>query len=206
LGSKFAGGLQEAGWQVREVLLSELDVHHCLGCLGCWTRTPGRCAQEDDMAGIIAGYCDLDLVVLATPLYFLSLPGLVKDFVDRQLPLYLNQYLAAMGRPLHPGGASPEKVRFVLISLCGFPQRSQFDLLLATMRAIYGPAYADELLVPSATGIAADEGETTFAELYEVVRQAGREFGRDGLIHAGTRERCERLTAGDAGRPSRTPT
>jgi hypothetical protein len=197
LGTKFAAGLRSEGWRTDEVTLNDLEIHHCLGCRSCWGETPGRCVQQDDMAGILAKYENLDLAVLATPLYFYTLPGKVKDFVDRHLPVYYNHFLQATGRPPDPAVVSMDRVRFFLISLCGFASRSCFDALVATVRTIHGAAYAGELLVPFASGIAGDEGETVFADLYELFHQAGRDFGRDGKISAETQRHYERLTTMD---------
>ena len=31
----------------------QVNVKPCLGCLSCWWKTPGVCAQKDDMADIL---------------------------------------------------------------------------------------------------------------------------------------------------------
>jgi multimeric flavodoxin WrbA len=200
LGSRFAAGLRAEGWLTDEVMLNDLEVRHCLGCRSCWSKTPGRCVQEDDMTGILAKYRDLDLTVLATPLYFYTLPGKVKDFVDRHLPLYFNQFLKATGRPPDPSVVSADRARFFLISLCGFPSRACFDALIATMHKIHGPAYAGELLVPYASCIADDEDGKSFFDLYELFHQAGQDYGRDGKISDATQRRYEHLTTIDEAR------
>jgi len=37
-----------------EITVKELDktLHYCIGCFGCWLKTPGECAIHDDMAEI----------------------------------------------------------------------------------------------------------------------------------------------------------
>ena len=33
---------------VEFVDLSKLKISNCVGCFGCWTRTPGKCVIRDD--------------------------------------------------------------------------------------------------------------------------------------------------------------
>ena len=33
--------------EVRYVDLSSLKIAHCVGCFGCWTKTPGRCVIRE---------------------------------------------------------------------------------------------------------------------------------------------------------------
>ena len=51
----FVRGLNAAGKEVdvTQLLLSKLKIRHCTGCYSCWTRTPGRCAQRDDMDRVL---------------------------------------------------------------------------------------------------------------------------------------------------------
>ncbi len=40
--------LPECGFDVEWIDLSQLDITNCVGCFGCWTRTPGKCVIRDD--------------------------------------------------------------------------------------------------------------------------------------------------------------
>lgn len=42
-------GMRDAGAEVDIVNLREKKIKNCLGCFTCWTKTPGRCIQKDDM-------------------------------------------------------------------------------------------------------------------------------------------------------------
>ena len=33
---------------VKWIDLSQLNIANCVGCFGCWTKTPGRCVIRDD--------------------------------------------------------------------------------------------------------------------------------------------------------------
>jgi len=60
-------GMQEAGAEVEVVNLREKKIKNCIGCFTCWTKTPGKCLQKDDMTNeIFPKLLASDLVVYAT--------------------------------------------------------------------------------------------------------------------------------------------
>ncbi len=63
------------------VILRELDVRHCTGCLSC--EGTGRCPIGDGMQDLYTRMEEADVLVIGTPNYFDNVPGLVKDFMDR---------------------------------------------------------------------------------------------------------------------------
>lgn len=83
LTAAFAKGAAEAGNQVTEFHLSEMKIG---GCLGCWTGGKDAahpCSQRDDMEQISPLYREADVVVLASPLYYWFISGLLKNAFDR---------------------------------------------------------------------------------------------------------------------------
>lgn len=132
----FLEGARAAGAQTETVYLADLKINPCLGCFTCWTKTPGVCVHKDDMADLLPKLRRADVVVYATPLYVFTVSGLMKDFMDRQLP-NLDPHIVRRGQhyihpPRHPDGPPRQKV--VLISNCGFPERHHFSALVETFR------------------------------------------------------------------------
>lgn len=83
---EFAGATREAGAQVEEVTLRDLDVAPCRACYGCWNTQ--RCVLHDDMAPLLEKIAAADVLCVATPVYF-GLPcGQLKVMIDRLLPLW----------------------------------------------------------------------------------------------------------------------
>lgn len=68
-------------------LVRELDVHHCLGCFGCWVRTPGTCIIDDDCRQVARDFMRSDVVVFLTPISFGGFSGILKTVFDRTIPL-----------------------------------------------------------------------------------------------------------------------
>ena len=84
----FAKGALENGHKVVEVFLNEKNINFCQGCAFC-EKNPGKCSQQDDMSNIISELIKCDVVVFASPVYFYSLSGQMKTFIDRCVTKYL---------------------------------------------------------------------------------------------------------------------
>ena len=84
---EFLKGAKNAGAETEHVLLSEKKINHCTGCFACWTKTPGKCIFEDDMAALLPKLTSSDVIIYATPLYVDNVTGVMKDFLDRHIPI-----------------------------------------------------------------------------------------------------------------------
>ena len=81
---EFIRGAQEAGHQVEKISLREIEIAPCRACYACF-RT-GICVQKDDMAEILDKAEATDVLLLASPTYFLTMSGQMKVMIDRLLP------------------------------------------------------------------------------------------------------------------------
>lgn len=81
---EFIRGAKEAGNQVEKIALREKEISPCKACYACF-RT-GSCIQNDDMGEILKKVKEADVLVLASPTYFLTMSGQMKMFIDRLLP------------------------------------------------------------------------------------------------------------------------
>lgn len=83
LTAEFAKGSKEAGNQVTEFFLDEMNINGCKGCFGGGKNPDSPCVQKDDMGKIYPVYKEADIVVLATPLYYWTISGQLKTAFDR---------------------------------------------------------------------------------------------------------------------------
>jgi multimeric flavodoxin WrbA len=67
--------------------LRDLQVHHCIGCFGCWVRTPGECALDDDGRTVARSLISSDLAILASPILMGHVSSLLRRANERLLPL-----------------------------------------------------------------------------------------------------------------------
>ncbi len=63
--------------------LREADLRPCTGCCACFWGGEERCPLKDDRAEIERRMLDADGVIFASPVYALSMTGLMKTLLDR---------------------------------------------------------------------------------------------------------------------------
>lgn len=83
-------GAIEKGGKVEKIILNDYRIRPCQACGGC-TET-GECIQNDDMEGLYPKLLTAGIIVLATPVYFYSVSGVAKAFIDRTQALWIRKY------------------------------------------------------------------------------------------------------------------
>ena len=84
LTSAFLDGLRQTQPVEAETIeTGKLHLLPCRGCFACWSRTPGKCVLQDDMAGVIEKILAADVLIWSFPLYYFSIPGQLKLLIDR---------------------------------------------------------------------------------------------------------------------------
>lgn len=81
--NEFSKGATANGHSVQKVFLKERNINYCSGCGYCNTIDQNGCSQKDDMIEILDLMIASDVVVLATPVYFYTMCGQLKTFIDR---------------------------------------------------------------------------------------------------------------------------
>lgn len=77
--------------EVELILLRNLHIELCNGCLIC--EDTEECSISDGMKDIYEKLSQCDRMVIGTPIYFDSIPALLKNFIDRLNPLCVNEKL-----------------------------------------------------------------------------------------------------------------
>lgn len=75
-------------------------VRHCVGCFGCWIKTPGVCVIHDgyELTGRDLSKCS-ELVIVSRCVYGSASP-FVKNVLDRAIS-YIHPYFAVRGGEMH---------------------------------------------------------------------------------------------------------
>ncbi|HME44033.1 MAG TPA: NAD(P)H-dependent oxidoreductase [Syntrophorhabdales bacterium] len=193
---EFLKGTRSEGADAETIYLKEKNIHHCVGCYTCWTKTPGVCVFKDDMPELLEKVRAADLLVYATPLYIFNVTALMKIFQDRMLPL-ADPHLIKDGETYRHPRRHSWSPKMVLVSTCGFPEISHFDGLRQVFRHVEKSGHVPlvgELLVPGAELVLRQEFiRERAAYIFQAAFQAGVEVVRNGVVSKETEARVQQL-------------
>jgi len=94
------GLLQAGDCEVEQIRLEKLDIAPCLGCFGCWVKTPGICVIDDAGRDVAKRAIQCDLLAFVTPIIFGGYSYQLKKAVDHLIPLIL-PYFQLVGDEIH---------------------------------------------------------------------------------------------------------
>ncbi len=132
--------------------LREMKMAHCLGCFGCWVKTPGLCVEADDGRDIARAIVRSDVTVLFTPVTFGGYSPELKKMVDRFIQLISPFFHMDHGEVHHPPRYS-QRPRLVVVGVqrTGNSAEARIFKTLAGRNAInfHPPSYAAEVVLAS---------------------------------------------------------
>lgn len=102
------------GWKVDRVNLYEKEIGFCKGCRICLETE--RCVVEDDIQEIARLLKGCDVVILAAPVYWANVPGIVKNMFDRLLGVAMEETCT------FPKPRLSRRQKYVLLTACNTPE------------------------------------------------------------------------------------
>ncbi|MSM39556.1 MAG: flavodoxin family protein [Geobacter sp.] len=90
--AKALEGAASQGAETELVHLYDLDFKGCTSCFACKTRggkSYGRCAMKDGLTPLLDKIATADALVIGSPIYFGSVTGETRSFIERLLFPYL---------------------------------------------------------------------------------------------------------------------
>lgn len=67
--------------------LSQLKISNCVGCFGCWVKTPGKCVIRDDAPLVYPLIARSDKVMYVSRLYYGGYDIPMKRMLERGIPV-----------------------------------------------------------------------------------------------------------------------
>lgn len=176
----FLEGAMSVGAEVENIFLNDYNILQCKGCFSCWFKTLGKCVLEDDMEKLLELYNKSDVVCFATPIYTWNMTGLLKNFIDRLIPLK-SPSIKKNDDKFDLKDTKEKTQKFIVISNSGFPGERNFDIL----RVLVSPCNpfleiyrnCGKLLKSKKT-----EVSEKVDEWLKVVFKAGEEFAKNNKV------------------------
>lgn len=184
-----AGGKSAAGRMLGVFLAgaaragAETELYH----LGDYSI--GQCVQHDDMEKLLRAYRSADVVCFGSPVYSWNMTALLKNFVDRLIPLK-SPLLTEQNGSFDMADAAPRQQRFVAVSNCGFPGENNFSIIRAAFSCC-APSLeiyrnCGKLLVSKQESV-----QERVRAYLQAVEQAGYEFAAYGEVTAESRTQLD---------------
>ncbi len=93
--------LTAESYEVESVLLNEKTIAPCIGCFGCWLRTPGICVIDDYGRILAEKMIKSDIMIWLTPVVYGGYSSELKKALDRIIPLILPFFKKVNGEIHH---------------------------------------------------------------------------------------------------------
>lgn len=171
---------------VEELHIASMNIHPCRGCFACWQKTPGHCCIPDDMHRVLEQQLAADLILWSFPLYYFSVPGLLKNVIDRQLPMslpFMSTRQDGYGSGSHDARYDMHGKRHVLISTCGFySAEGNYDSVTRMFDHILGKENYMTLFCGQGELFRVKELSARTDAYLDVVTSAGEDYARTGAI------------------------
>lgn len=194
--SELQSGSQTQEMQKEELQVNRLNIKPCLGCFSCWNKTPGKCCIQDDMQEVIAKLLWADITIWSFPLYYFTVPGSLKNLIDRQLPMVLPFMVKRedqIGNGSHPSRHDMSGKKTVVISTCGFyTAEGNYDGVISLFDHMCGKDQYTTIFCGQGELFRVPELSKRTDEYLDYVKAAGKEYIR-GSISGETRMRLNRL-------------
>lgn len=180
----FLDGMQEAAPQEIEMIhVIDRHIEFCSGCLACM-RNGGRCRHDDDMRSILEKILSSDLLLFSFPLYGYGMPALLKNLIDRTLPLSSIAMRKVGERYEHVGQADFSHLKYLMICGCGFPNSTHnFEPAVAQFKLMFRRNHT-VITVPESPMFNVPEAAVVTMPRLELVKEAGRQYAENGAIDA----------------------
>ena len=178
----FLDGMKDAAPQeVQLIHVIDQHIEFCSGCLACMCNG-GVCRHDDDMRSILEDILASDLLLFSFPLYGYGMPAMLKNLIDRTLPLSSMAMRKVGERYEHVGQADLSHLKYLMICGCGFPNSTHnFEPAVAQFKLLF-PRNHTVITVPESPMFNAPEAAVVTVPRLELVSEAGRQYAKTGAI------------------------
>ena len=73
--------------QIKYIDLSSLNISNCVGCFGCWIKTPGKCVIRDDATNVYPYIAQSDTLLYVSHVKYGCYDTIMKTMLERAIPI-----------------------------------------------------------------------------------------------------------------------
>ena len=99
--SRLETSLENKHHEVTLVNLREINLSYCIGCFGCWVKTPGVCSAHDESCVMRRAVIQSEFTLWAAPLRMGFPSALLKKSLDKTIPLIHPYMVVDQGEAHH---------------------------------------------------------------------------------------------------------
>lgn len=93
-------GAADAGAEVQSIRCCDKDIGGCIECGGC--DATGECVVDDEMQQVYPLLDEAEVIILASPMFFYSMPAQAKALIDRCQAMWCRRLLRTPGEKNPP--------------------------------------------------------------------------------------------------------
>ncbi len=131
LTDEFARGAADSGATIIKKYLRDMEIQPCTECGAC--DDTGECIYDDDYQAVYNMLDDVDVLLVASPIFFYGLSAITKAFVDRSQHRWMRKYKLH----LYDAEKPEEKRRGYFLSAGATKGKKVFDGVQFVMRYFF---------------------------------------------------------------------
>lgn len=89
-------------------------IRHCVGCFGCWVKTPCTCLIHDGYGNLGQHYANCDELVIVTEVRYGCYSPFIKNVLDRNIG-YLLPFFTLRKNEMHHADRYPERLKITVV-------------------------------------------------------------------------------------------
>ena len=142
-------GAAESGAETELINLYDVAFKGCTSCFACKQKgeTLTKCAMKDELEPVLQKICECDVLVLGSPIYFSSVTGEMRSFLERLLFPYSSYEgkPSSFGKKINTAFIYTMNAPAFALRLIGYTKL--FGYLKKVMKRTFG--YCESLIVTS---------------------------------------------------------
>ena len=124
-------GAASAGADTELINLYDIDFKGCTSCFACKLKgsTVTRCTMKDDLEQILQRICECDALILGSPIYYTTVSGEMKSFLERLLFPYTSYEgkPSSFGKKINTAFIYTMNAPAFALPLIGYPKMFKYN-------------------------------------------------------------------------------